>query len=138
MGALLLYILKSTICLTLFYLGFKALLSNDTFFRFNRWVLLGGIATCLLLPLIKVQTSKPLLIQQPIIELEKIISGNEPMIEALSLESSPEATTLPPQQPTFTIDWGLLIGLSYLLGNAVCLVITLMSFRKMQAYPSGT
>lgn len=133
MGALLLYILKSTICLTLFYLGFKALLSNDTFFRFNRWVLLGGIATCLLLPLIKVQTSKPLLIQQPIIELEKIISGNEPMIEALSLESSPEATALPPQQPTFTIDWGLLIGLSYLLGSAVCLVITLMSFRKMQA-----
>ena len=33
MGALLLYILKSTICLILFYLGFKALLSNDTFFR---------------------------------------------------------------------------------------------------------
>ena len=50
MGTLLLYILKSTICLTLFYIGFKALLSNDTFFRFNRWVMLGGMSICMLLP----------------------------------------------------------------------------------------
>lgn len=133
MGSLLLYILKSTICLTLFYLGFKALLSNDTFFRFNRWVLLGGIVTCLLLPLIKVQTSKPLLIQQPIIELERIISGNEPVIETLSPETSLKEIAIPAQQSTLTIDRGQLIGLSYLLGSSVYLAITLMSFRNMLA-----
>ena len=34
MDAFLLYILKSGICLTVFYVCFKALFSNDTFFRF--------------------------------------------------------------------------------------------------------
>ena len=42
MDAFLLYILKSGICLTVFYVCFKALFSNDTFFRFNRWILLVG------------------------------------------------------------------------------------------------
>ena len=43
MVTFLLYIVKSTCCLTLFYLGYKALLSNETFFRFNRMVLLAGM-----------------------------------------------------------------------------------------------
>ena len=48
MDAFLLYILKSGICLTVFYVCFKALFSNDTFFRFNRWILLvgTGVACC--------------------------------------------------------------------------------------------
>ena len=48
MDAFLLYILKSGICLTVFYVCFKALFSNDTFFRFNRWILLVGTGVCLL------------------------------------------------------------------------------------------
>lgn len=98
MGALLLYILKSTICLILFYLGFKALLSNDTFFRFNRWVLLVGIATCMLLPAIKIQTSEPLLIQQPIIHLEKMIAGEETVVTYLS-DNNPEVDMIPVVTP---------------------------------------
>ena len=131
MGALLLYILKSTICLTLFYLGFKALLSNDTFFRFNRWVLLGGIVVCMLLPFVKLETSKPLFIQQPIIGLEKIIAGNAPPVETSFPEGYGEERGISAEEPAYIIDWGLLIGLSYLLGCAVCLLITLVSFRKM-------
>nr|WP_129731633.1 M56 family metallopeptidase [Parabacteroides goldsteinii] len=131
MGALLLYILKSTICLTLFYLGFKALLSNDTFFRFNRWVLLGGIVVCMLLPFVKLETSKPLFIQQPIIGLEKIIAGNAPPVETSFPEGYGEERGISAEEPAYTIDWGQLIGLSYLLGCAVCLLITLVSFRKM-------
>lgn len=133
MGALLLYILKSTICLTLFYLGFKALLSNDTFFRFNRWVLLGGIAACLLLPFMNVQTSKPLLIQQPIIELERIILGNDPLTDSSYPEVNRAEQTIYAKQPSYAIaDWRQVIGLFYLLGCAFCLTTTLISFRKMQ------
>lgn len=132
MAALLLYILKSTVCLTLFYLGFKALLSNDTFFRFNRWVLLGGIAVCLLFPFIEVQTSEPLLIQQPVLELERIISGNELTIEVFSPEVNQEGRIIPAGQPEYTIDWGQLIGFSYLLGFVACLLMTLISFCKMK------
>ena len=130
MGALLLYILKSTICLILFYLGFKALLSNDTFFRFNRWVLLVGIATCILLPAIKIQTSEPLLIQQPIIHLEKMIAGEETVVTYLS-DNTPEVDRTPVVTPAKMIDWGQIIALLYWAGFIFCLMTTLLSFRKM-------
>lgn len=130
MGALLLYILKSTICLILFYLGFKALLSNDTFFRFNRWVLLVGIATCMLLPAIKIQTSEPLLIQQPIIHLEKMIAGEETVVTYLS-DNNPEVDRSPVATPAKMIDWGQIIALLYWAGFIFCLMTTLLSFRKM-------
>lgn len=132
MSALLLYILKSTICLTLFYLGFKALLSNDTFFRFNRWVLLGGIGICTLLPVVKIQTSQPLLIQQPIIQLEKIIAGNEPVAVSQAAIHT-EVMSEPATNWLTNIDWGLLIGLSYLVGCLFCLIVTLLSFKRMFA-----
>lgn len=132
MGALLLYILKSTICLTLFYLGFKALLSNDTFFRFNRGVLLIGIGVCLLLPFVRVQTSDPSLIQQPVLQLEKIISGNEEV--APLLPAGHQATQLLPARKTVqSVDGRWLIGLVYLSGCAVCLILTLLSYKKMLA-----
>ena len=130
MGALLLYILKSTICLILFYLGLKALLSNDTFFRFNRWVLLVGIATCMLLPAIKIQTSEPLLIQQPIIHLEKMIAGEETVVTYLS-DNNPEVDRTPVATPAKMIDWGQIIALLYWAGFIFCLLTTLLSFRKM-------
>ena len=130
MGALLLYILKSTICLILFYLGFKALLSNDTFFRFNRWVLLVGIATCMLLPAIKIQTSEPLLIQQPIIHLEKMIAGEETVVTYLS-DNNPEVNMIPVVTPAKMIDWGQIVALLYWAGFIFCLMTTLLSFRKM-------
>lgn len=130
MGALLLYILKSTICLILFYLGFKALLSNDTFFRFNRWVLLVGIAICMLLPAIKIQTSEPLLIQQPIIHLEKMIAGEETVVTYLS-DNNPEVDRTPVATPAKMIDWGQIIALLYWAGFIFCLLTTLLSFRKM-------
>ena len=130
MGALLLYILKSTICLILFYLGFKALLSNDTFLRFNRWVLLVGIATCMLLPAIKIQTSEPLLIQQPIIHLEKMIAGEETVVTYLS-DNNPEVDMIPVVTPAKMIDWGQIIALLYWAGFIFCLMTTLLSFRKM-------
>lgn len=51
MSMCLIYMAKSSLCLLLFYVFFKALLSQDTFFRFNRFVLLSGIACCFILPL---------------------------------------------------------------------------------------
>ena len=41
MGVFFIYILKSSVCLVLFYLFFRLLLSKETFHRFNRMALLG-------------------------------------------------------------------------------------------------
>ena len=130
MGTLLLYILKSTVCLILFYIGFKALLSNDTFFRFNRWVLLGGMSICMLLPTIKIKTAEPLLIQQPLIHLEEMIMG-ERATSAVLPGAVSETMVTPAVEPAMAIDWGQVLFLVYLAGVLVCLAVTLLSFRKM-------
>ena len=69
----LLYIVKLSCCLTLFYVGYKLLLSHETFFHFNRKILLTGMVTCMLLPLVKIRTETAGIIQQPMIQLERIM-----------------------------------------------------------------
>ena len=77
MDAFLLYILKSGICLTVFYVCFKALFSNDTFFRFNRWILLVGTGVCMLLPLCRIQTARPFPLSRPVSQLEIVFYEEE-------------------------------------------------------------
>ncbi len=52
------YILKSAICVAVYYLFYKLLLSRDTFHRFNRWALLGMMWMSLILPLISISSSQ--------------------------------------------------------------------------------
>ena len=77
MEAFLLYILKSGICLAVFYVCFKALFSNDTFFRFNRWILLAGTGVCMLLPFCRITTTQPLPLSQPVSQLETVFLKEE-------------------------------------------------------------
>lgn len=53
MGEFLIYIIKSSLCLVLFYLFYKVLLSRDTFYRFNRFALLGLMVVSLVVPFIE-------------------------------------------------------------------------------------
>lgn len=53
MGLFFIYSLKVALCLTAFYLVYKLLLSRETFFGFNRAVLLGMAGVSLLLPLLR-------------------------------------------------------------------------------------
>ena len=53
MGEFLTYIIKSSLCLVLFYLFYKVLLSRDTFYRFNRFALLGLMVVSLVVPFIE-------------------------------------------------------------------------------------
>jgi len=69
----LLYIVKLSCCLTLFYVGYKLLLSHETFFHFNRSILLTGLLACMLFPVIKIKTETAGIIQQPMIQLERIM-----------------------------------------------------------------
>jgi len=84
----------------------------------------------MLLPAIKIQTSEPLLIQQPIIHLEKMIAGEETVVTYLS-DNNPEVDMIPVVTPAKMIDWGQIIALLYWAGFIFCLMTTLLSFRKM-------
>jgi len=54
MGEIFVYILKSSLCLAIFYLFFKLMLCRETFHRFNRIVLLTLFIISLLIPSIKI------------------------------------------------------------------------------------
>ena len=52
MEALFIYIAKSTGLIVLFYCAYQALLRKETFFNSNRWFLLAGLITAVVLPLL--------------------------------------------------------------------------------------
>lgn len=58
MGALFVYILKSSCSLALFYLFYRLLLGKETFFRFNRFALLGIFVISSILPFIEFRASE--------------------------------------------------------------------------------
>ena len=53
------YALKSALLLTLFYGGFAALLSRETYHRFNRVVLISIMLLSMVLPAIRLQIAAP-------------------------------------------------------------------------------
>ena len=77
MTEFLIYLLKTTVCLAIFYMFFKVFLSNETIFRFNRKILLFGSIICFALPLVKISISEPYIVQTPFLLLEESLSTEE-------------------------------------------------------------
>ena len=73
MGAFLVYILKSSVCLALFYLFYRLLLSKETFHRFNRLALLGVLVLSCAVPFIEVTVQEPSEMAQPFLALEEMV-----------------------------------------------------------------
>uniref|UniRef100_UPI00098FB5C1 M56 family metallopeptidase n=1 Tax=Bacteroides ihuae TaxID=1852362 RepID=UPI00098FB5C1 len=73
MGTFFVYILKSAICMALFYLFYRLLLSKETFYRFNRVSLLFMLILSLLLPLIAVTVAAENEVQQTLLILQQIL-----------------------------------------------------------------
>ena len=60
MNALLIYMVKSSVYLAGFYIVYRLFLSRDTMYGRNRTYILLSVISALILPLITVQTSKPI------------------------------------------------------------------------------
>ena len=71
MGIFLVYILKSSLCLALFYLFYRLLLSKETFHRFNRIALLGVMLISCLLPLIRVTVDQATVVNTSVMLVEE-------------------------------------------------------------------
>ena len=85
MGVFFIYILKSSVCLVLFYLFFRLLLSKETFHRFNRMALLGVLFFSLLIPCIEVTTRHQVEVQQAMLSIEQLLLMAE--LEATPVEA---------------------------------------------------
>lgn len=87
MGTFFVYILKTSLCLALFYLFYRLLLSKETFHRFNRIALLGVLVLSCLIPFAKVTIQEAPEVGQVFLSLEEMmVSVQEP--EAVLEETS--------------------------------------------------
>ena len=107
MGVFFIYILKSSVCLVLFYLFFRLLLSKETFHRFNRMALLGVLFFSLLIPCIEVTTRHQVEVQQAVLSIEQLL---------LMAELEATLANVGAVQETSAISWVQVVLLVYLAG----------------------
>ena len=72
-----LYLMKSVLCLALFYPFFMVLLSRETFHRFNRMALISILAASVVIPVCRITTEEPLLLTQLYQRWENWLTGQE-------------------------------------------------------------
>ena len=86
MGTFLVYILKSAVCLAMFYLFYRLLLSKETFHRFNRMALLGVMLLSCLLPLVKVTVEQASSVNAQVMSMEDLLLMYQWNSEAVVVE----------------------------------------------------
>ena len=116
------YIAECALCLALLYLPFWGLLKKETFFQYNRYVLLAITALSFLLPLISIPEITSQLVPNETLsiqldEINVMISG-----KALSEE----------------INWKAILTILYLSGAAICLLYKMNDLiRLIRFIPRG-
>lgn len=123
MGAFLIYILKSAVCLAVFYLFYRLLLNRETIWRFNRFLLLSLLAFSFVLPLIQVHTSKPVQVNTALIYAEDWFIDE--------VEAVPTDTLAAPTITAFS--WTQGVVLLYILGVLGMLVFNIASLWQIRS-----
>ena len=119
MYELMIYSLKVGVCLAVFYLFFKLLLSRETFHRFNRIVVLAAMVLSFVLPLCVITVYREL-----------------PVLPELPAEEAVTAAVAEPLPEPFP--WEKLAGAAFLVGAAATLVWTFYSlFGVLRLIRSG-
>jgi len=124
MGTFLVYILKSSVCLALFYLFYRLLMSKETFHRFNRCALLVILGLVALLPLVKVNIGHAGEMQQAIWALEDRMSLS---MDGMLMDGMPGEAV----EGVSAISWAQVLLLAYLLGLIGCLGYQVFSFVRL-------
>ena len=94
MGIFFVYILKSSVCLVVFYLFYRLLLSRETFHRFNRVALLGILLLSCLLPLVEVTVEEQTEVHQTMMTLEQWLMLADMMNTAGATDLQAEEVTV--------------------------------------------
>jgi hypothetical protein len=98
METLLIYLIKSSGLIAMFYLSYFVLLRKETFFNSNRWFLLAGLVTSVVLPLVV---------------FTKIV-WVDPSPNTFDWSKIP--VTTPVENKAFEINWYLVFAIIYSIG----------------------
>ena len=129
MSYFLIYLIKSTVFLGLFYAFFLVAMRSTTFFRFNRAMLLLGTFVCMLLPCYSITVNEVEGIQLPMQILDEmlVLKTTDELIETSAIELTLQEAAPMASSPFFPI---VLLGI-YLLGMLVYLAIVIRSFAEV-------
>ena len=94
MGIFFVYILKSSVCLVVFYLFYRLLLSRETFHRFNQVALLSILLLSCLLPLVEVTVEEQTEVHQTMMTLEQWLMLADMMNTADTTDLQAEEVTV--------------------------------------------
>ena len=121
MSYFLIYLIKSTVYLGLFYAFFLIAMRKTTFFRFNRWMLLVGTFVCMLLPCHTITVEEVEGIQLPMQVLDEMLvlkatpEEVQPMVETTLSIQETEASAPVPRLPYLMIAIYALGAITYLM-----------------------
>jgi len=119
METLIIYSIKSSGLIGLFYFSYIILLRKETFFNSNRWFLLAGLITSTILPLIV---------------FTKII-WVDPIPTYFDWSKIP--VTAPIKEDSFEINWYLIFGIIYSIGITVLLMKFAFDFYSLSKILKG-
>lgn len=118
METLFIYIAKSSGLIALFYIAYYFLLRKETFFTGNRWFLLAGLFTSVILPWIVFTT----------------IVWVEPTPTDFDWSKLPMR---PAQEENFEINWYLVLVIAYIIGTVLFLVQFALDFYNLNRVLKG-
>ena len=135
MGAISIYAIKSAICLALMYIPYMLMLRRETFFRFNRGVLVAILFLSLALPLLNI-APWAFLDQTEIGAMNRAITEvGVPMIEigapTMELVDEYAASGQLASTSTVSVGWADALVAVYILGALVVFVVKLVQLLKM-------
>jgi hypothetical protein len=111
----------------MFCLFYKSLLSRETFFRFNRIVVLSGLAICIFLPFISIPAKEISVFQKPFVELEKRIEIIHIQQETI-VNDRPEPIISSQPAPVGFLP---IISFIYITGICINFILIVLSNYKM-------
>lgn len=111
MGEFIVYSVKISLCLVMFYVFYKLLLSRTTLHTFNRFVILALVAVSMVLPFVHVTVSEP------------VVEGTVSIDQLVMM-----ATVVEQERPEFHFSAINVAVLIYIIGVAVFFIRMLLSY----------
>ncbi|MDN3677000.1 M56 family metallopeptidase [Flavobacterium paronense] len=118
MESVFIYLLKSSALIAVFYLAYHFLVRKETFFNSNRWFLLSGLFTSLLLPFFFIK--KIILVERPKMAMEDLVAYSQ--LPAKTIQDVPVVEAF---------DWMQFIWISYVIIACVLVIRIVFNFTSL-------
>lgn len=127
------YMLRSVLCLSLFYIFYYLCLRNETFYRFNRFIILGFVLASMLIPILEIQRESFVPQVDRFFERWEVSQENDEMVLMMNESESMAETVLSVKEAKEEFGWNI-HGWDYLwlLYVAGMILFTIRYFVSMK------